>query len=313
MGLMRRVWDGPFKTPPQETITVGWALLKLFETAWRMLLIVLALIAALLLYLWQTEGSPLSSQVRVELSDAAAASCQKGYPIFASITNKSRKNLGEVDLKFHVYSQGKSDDVSVGSPSELKDILRPRQSINYCYRMPELQEGATGPYTVVAEVTYASELSKDVPLPPEPPPLVRVSSNPFHPDAPPQTIWTKVIGWFVVMICLALGASGGFGLIALCHRVFGVAVLEKFKSKKGDNTGWLIFLFAILNLAIVSAGSFALTSWGIDGWVTALDNWSWGHGLQDGGSILLAAVCAQWPWAVWLAIDGPKHLAAAGD
>lgn len=309
MGWIRRVWDGPFKTPPQETITVGWALLKLFETVWRLILIVLALFALLLAYLWQSEGSPLASKISVELNQAAAASCQKGYPIFTTIRNDSRKNVGEVDFKFHVYPQGKSEDVAVGSAIELKDILRPGRSVDYCYRMPGLEAAATGPYTVVPEVTYASELSKDIPLPPEPPPVVRLNSNPFHPNAPPQTIWTKVIGGFVLMICLALGASGAFGLIALCHRVFGVAVLEKFKSKNGDNTGWLIFLFAILNLAIVSAASFALTSLGMDGWVTQVDNWSWAHGLQDGGTVLLAGVCAQWPWALWLAFDGPNHLA----
>ena len=115
----------------------------------------------------------------------------------------------------------------------------------------------------------------------------------------------------MVLICLALGASGGCGLIALCHRLFGVRVLERFRSKKGDNTGYLIFLFAILNMIIVTAGSFGLTAAGLDGWVTQIDNWSWAHGLQDGGSILLAALVAQWPWALWFALDGPSHAEAA--
>lgn len=316
MGWIRSVWDGPFKTPPQQPVTVGWALLKLFETIWRLLLIVILLIALLAIYVWRAERNPLSSRVGIGLSRAPMDCVAKGFPILAHIENKSGKTIGEVNFQFRVFPQGTSKDVAyLGSFQQLPEILKPGEALDWCFPMPQVETGSTGPYTVAANVTYASELSKDVPLTSRPnpyanlvpPPLVRVNSLPLQPPAPPQTIWTKILGGLVVIVWLALFASGGLGLIALCHRLFGVRMLERFRSKKGDNTGYLIFLFAILNLAIVSAGSFGLTALGMDGWVTQVDTWSWAHGLQDSGSILVAALFAQWPWAFRIALNGPRH------
>jgi hypothetical protein len=316
MSWMRRAWDGPFKAAPQETITVGWALLKLFETIWRLILIVAALVASLAIYLWLAERNPLSSQVGVELSSSPSDCTAKGFPILAHIENNSNKTIGEVDLQLRVFPQGTSKDVAdLGSYQQQRNILRPGETLDWCYAMPQLEAGSTGPYTVAASVNYVSELSKDVPITSRPdpyaklvpPPLVRLTPLPLHPPSPPQTIWTKIRGGIVVIFSLVLFASGGFGLIALCHRMFGVQVLERFRSKKGDNRGWLIFLFAILNLSIVQAGSFALTALRMDGWVTILDTWSWAHGLQDGGLMLLAALVAQWTWALWFAINGPTR------
>jgi hypothetical protein len=317
MGWIRRVWDGPFKTPPQQPITVGWALLKLFETLWRLLLIVILLIALLALYVWQAELNPLSSQVGIQLNPAGSYCLSKGWPIHALIENKSSKTIGEVGLKFRVYPQGTSTDVVSYDylQPDLHNILKPGEVLDWCFSMPQLQAGSTGPYTVAADVSYAFELPKDVPVtsqpqPPSqgtPPPLVQINPLPLHPSAPPQTVWTKIVGGIVVLVCLALFAGGGLGLIALCHRLFKVRVMERFRGKKDDNVFWPVFLFTILNLVIVWAGSFAISSLGWDAWETQLDTWSWAHGLQDGGTMLLTAIACQWPWALWFALSGPQH------
>lgn len=40
------VWGGPFRTPPiQHPITVGWVLLKVLETIWRLFLVVVVAVA----------------------------------------------------------------------------------------------------------------------------------------------------------------------------------------------------------------------------------------------------------------------------
>jgi hypothetical protein len=316
MGWIRTIWDGPFKAPPQETITVGWALLKLFETVWRLFLIVILLVASLAIYLWQAERNPLSSQIGVELSSAPSDCVAKGFPILAHIENKSSKTIGEVDLQFRVFPEGTSKDVAdLGSYQQQDNILRPGEALDWCYAMPQLQTGSTGPYTVAVSVNYASELSRDVPITSRPdpyaklvpPPLVRLTSLPIHPPSPPQTLWTKIMGGIVVIVCVALFATGGFGLIALCDRLSKFRVLERFRSKKGNNTLYLVFLFTILNLIILSGGSWALSSLGWDAWETHVDSWSWAHGLQDGGTVLLAAVACQWPWLLRFALDGPRH------
>jgi hypothetical protein len=315
MGWIHRVWDGPFKTPQQQPITVGWALLKLFETLWRFLLVVLLMIALLAIYVWQSERNPLSSQVGVELSDSTTNTmlCKSGYPIFATIRNDSGKNIGEVSLRFRVYPHGKSDDVALGSYNDLHDILRPHQSLQYCFPMPELKAGAAGPFTLSAEVTYAAELSKDVPVPPEPPsimtisappPLVQVNAAALHPPAPPQTLWTKIMGAIVVLVCLLLFASGGFALMLLCDRLLRTRMVDKMRG--GARVYVMLLIFGFLNTCLVDAGSYGLTAYGWDGWLTGIDNWSWANGFTDGGVMFIGAVFCQWPWVVLFAVRGPR-------
>lgn len=166
MSWIRGVWDGPFKTPPQEPITVGWALLKLFETLWRLLLIVIALIALVVLYVWQSERNPLSSQIGIQLSPATSYCRSRGWPINALIENNSRKVIGELGLKFRVYPQGSSTDVVAYDyvQPDMHNILRPGEVLDWCFPMPQLQAGSKGPYTVALDVSYASELSKDIPV-----------------------------------------------------------------------------------------------------------------------------------------------------
>ena len=180
MGWIRTVWDGPFKTPQQQPITVGWALLKLFETVWRLLVIVVLLIAAIAIYAWYDARNPLSSQVGVGLSPAPIDCVAKGWPILARIENKSSKTIGELSLKFRVYPQGTSTDVVSYDylQPDLHNIIRPGEVLSWCFRMPDLDAGSTGPYTVMADVNYAVELPKDVPVTsppqPKPPPIIEV-------------------------------------------------------------------------------------------------------------------------------------------
>lgn len=166
MGWIRAVWDGPFKTPPQEPITVGWALLKLFETLWRLLVIVILLIALVAAYVWQAERNPLSSQIGIQLMPASSYCRSKGWPIYALIKNKSSKTIGELGLQFRVYPEGTSTDVVSYDylQPDLHYILKPGEVFDWCFSMPPLQGGSTGPYTVSADVRYAFELSKDVPV-----------------------------------------------------------------------------------------------------------------------------------------------------
>jgi len=165
MGWIQKTWDGPFKTPPQQPVTVGWALLKLFETLWRLLLIVLLLIAALALYVWYAERNPLSSQISIGLSPAPSDCTAKGLPILAHIQNKSDKVIGETDLQFRVYPQGISKDVAyLGAYQELHNILKPGEALDWCFPAPQVEEGSTGPYTIAVSVSSAEELPKGVPV-----------------------------------------------------------------------------------------------------------------------------------------------------
>lgn len=173
MGWLRKIWDGPFKTPQlAQPIAVGWVLLKLFETVWRLFLI-LCLLAALAIFgFWISERNPISSQIGIGLSPSPTGCVAKGWPILAHIENKSSKTIGEVDLKFRVYQRGTSVDVvsyNYTQP-ELHQILGPGKALEWCFAMPQLNVDSTGPYAIAADVTYASELSNGIPVTAAPPP-----------------------------------------------------------------------------------------------------------------------------------------------
>lgn len=181
MRTLERAWDGPFKTPPlQQPISVGWVFLKVLETLWRTFLILCVVVTVFLGFVWWSERNPLSSGISVELSPSTDYCQRKGWPITAHIVNKTRKTIGELGLQFRVYPQGTSQDVANGlSSPELHNILTPGQSLDWCFAMPEVEAGATGPYTVAADVTYASELPKNVPVTATPtPPLIKVVERP---------------------------------------------------------------------------------------------------------------------------------------
>jgi hypothetical protein len=319
MGWPRKVWDGPFKTPPlAQPITVGWVLLKVFETIWRLSLVLCVVIALFAIGIWYSERNPLASQIAVNLGQSSDECRAKGFPIHADIENKSSKMIGEVDIQLRVYPQGSSKDVVSysGSHHELHNIMRPGQALGWCFPMPELEPGSTGPFTVAADVTYASELPKNIPVtaapPPiettvSPPPLVRMSQGPQPPTTHrrigPKTIWQSASDLVGVVILFLLAASSGYALIGLFDRAFKTRMQAKLADDSADQGGCLAIPFiGFLNMGIVgTGGSYVLGLLGWDAWITRFDDWSWAHGLADGGMLLLAGLASQWPWLLFIA------------
>jgi len=295
----------------EHPISVGWVLLKILETIWRLLLILGVLIALGGIALWLSERNPLSSKVRVELSSPTDCPAT-GYPIQARIMNRSSKTLGEVDVQLRVYPQGKSEDVAsyLSARHELHYVLRPREELEYCFAMPQLEPGSTGPYTVTADVSYASEVSKDVPVgASEPPPVVRIAASNTH-RSTPRSQWAKVGDIVSVLICLALFGSGGYGFVLLFDRTFKTELRKKLLEGEDSNNQsglYAIVLAAGINTSIVVIGSYALAAFGWDGWVTDIDTWSRSRGFADGGIMLVTALICQWPWAL-LAVLQRSHL-----
>lgn len=194
MNWISRIWGGPFRTPPlQHPITVGWVLLKLFETIWRLLLIVVIVAVLVGGWAWYSQSHPLASQVEVDVAQYSPECKDPEYPVRVVVRNNSKKTLGAFDLEFRLYEQGKTENVvPYGSRrSEFHDILKPGYQIESCFRMPEAEPGSTGPYLVAADVTYAAELSEDVPVPVAPPPIITPRDAPA---APPPIVRTNTVG-----------------------------------------------------------------------------------------------------------------------
>lgn len=318
MSWASRVWGGPFRTPPlQHPITVGWVLLKILETIWRLVLVIALVAAAIGGFVWYSQENPLSSKVKVELNRPYPACTDPKYPVSVTLTNKTGKTLGEIDVAFHLYERGRTVDVASYSSRniELRDIVPAGHWVRYCFRMPQSEAGSDGPFTVVAEVTYAAKVSKNVPIteapgppapiitPTAPPPLVRTniasndSSTPAPPVRPKRTGLAKVGDVIGVLVLFILGASGGFGLLMLIDRIFRSRLADTLliENEKKDNRGCVVL------------GVLGVTNWGLIlaslNWLAAegmkrLEEWSWSVGLADGAPLLFGGILAQWPWLV---------------
>jgi hypothetical protein len=309
MNWVSRVWGGPFRTPPlQHPITVGWVLLKLLETIWRVFLLALVAIALLIGGIWFSQETSLSSQVKVKLSRATDYCRAKGWPIEAQITNSSRKTIGEIGLKFRVYPYGRSEDVAAyvaGSDRELHSIMRPGETLDWCFSMPQIGSNATGPFTLMADVTYASELPKGVPVTQsvQPPPIVTMAGPGTYTPPEKRTLWQKAGDVVGALVWIALLAFGGFGFALLGDRLFEKGLVARLNSNGKDNSGCLTLgLCALLNFLPVLAVSYALAAFRLYGWFEQIDQWSRSSGFADSGIMLVTAVASQWPWLLLLVV-----------
>lgn len=179
MTIASRVWGGPFKTPPlQHPITVGWVLLKLFETMWRLFLMLVAIAAAVGAWAWYEQAYPLKDEVKITVLQKSPDCKDPEYPVRVTLENESNKTLGEIDFAFRLYEQGESENIIEGGWDyiESHSILEPNYVLTSCYRMPKPRGNEKGPFYIAADVTYAAEVSKDVPVA-APPPMVQVDKN----------------------------------------------------------------------------------------------------------------------------------------
>lgn len=310
MSILGKVWGGPFKAPPMvQPVSVGWVFLKILETVWRALLVVCALVALIFAAIWASERNPLSSQITAEFVKGSTACTDNTRPLYVLLTNKSKKTIGEIGLNFRVYQLGRSQDIASYSAShpELRDIYQPGAVNGYCFSMPTVEPGRPGPYSVAVGVTYAGELSKDVPADAQPP-LIRTKGF----SSPTTTSWWgKVVTGLVVLLFFGMVLVGGYTLVALVDRVFKTSLLLRLNGDEGGIGP--LFAASGLNAAIVVGGSYVLGALGWDGWLNDLDAWSRSTTLADGGIMLLTGLACQWPWVVMLALltAKPDHTRSA--
>jgi hypothetical protein len=125
-----------------------------------------------------------------------------------------------------------------------------------------------------------------------------------HRRTGPKTIWQSVTDLVGVAILFLLAASSGYALIGLFDRAFKTRMQAKFVDESNDQRGCIVLPFAgLLNMMIVgTGGSYVLGLLGWDGWITKFDDWSWAHGLADGGMLILAGLASQWPWLIVIAV-----------
>lgn len=181
--LGRRIWNGPFAAPPlQQPVSVGWVLLKVLETLWR-LLVILAVLGGLLaawVYIDPIVNPPLRNQLAVLVRDndpGCAASPTK--PIGVEVRNRSKVIVGEWLLEMNAYEEGRSSDLAdrdyVSNPIEMDALLYPGTVAGFCFPRPALTSVTSRPITYVAQIGWAFEVSDERQAPP---PIVTVPVKP---------------------------------------------------------------------------------------------------------------------------------------
>lgn len=164
--ILRAAWNGPFHAGPlTHPVTVGDALLKLFQTVWRGLFVLVLLAAAGALALWIStlmQPTPLGEQIdataRVDLKQ-----CGKEQPLFVTFHNRSTRTIEEISFDWIARQKQRSSNLVTG-PKYLKSdvIIPPGRTAELCWSMPELEAvepGAVISYAV--DIHYASGQSAD--------------------------------------------------------------------------------------------------------------------------------------------------------
>lgn len=168
-----RVWNGPFHVGSlTRPVSVGDAILKVLETLWRVLVLVIVVpvFVLLIVAIWQyiidpTLFPPLKNKVQATArwDDGAAPivttvgapkpfRCTKDYPIKVEFYNRSRRTIRDTSFSIEANIPGRSSNVvDHYFSAHLDAIMQPQNGWTQCFSV-ELQPGLD-PSSVEYKVT----------------------------------------------------------------------------------------------------------------------------------------------------------------
>lgn len=165
-------WNGPFHVGPlTRPVSVGDAILKLLETLWRtlVLVIVVPVIVLLVVAIWQyvidpTFFPPLKNKVEatarwddgvapiVTVGRQKPFRCTKDYPVMVEFHNRSRRTIRDTTFSIEANVPGRSTNVvDHYLLAHLDAIMQPQNGWTQCYAV-QLQPGVD-PSAVEYKVT----------------------------------------------------------------------------------------------------------------------------------------------------------------
>jgi hypothetical protein len=180
--LANRVWNGPFFAGLRpESPTVGWVLLKVLESLWRLLIsiVLIGAFGALAIYFYDKSNPPLSSQVDAFIvPNAKECKTSVGRPMFLKLTNRSKETVGKTSLSISAFEQGQSTDLIDFNYKDFDGVIRSGSWISYCVAQPEFQRQPNRPVAWAVKVSYATSLDADYVEPQtEQPPVVTTNQR----------------------------------------------------------------------------------------------------------------------------------------
>ncbi|GLT02988.1 hypothetical protein GCM10007897_44250 [Sphingobium jiangsuense] len=155
--VCRTIWNGPFYIGKvTRPASVGDVLMKLLETAWR-LVVSAALLAGVVSiwfgYLNDKLFPPLKDQIEISASwdDGTMVSlppkigvkadtplkCEGNWPVRVQFFNRSSKTVSLVAFSIQAHQPNRSMDVSEYTPTRESDvIIPPRMGYSQCWSVP---------------------------------------------------------------------------------------------------------------------------------------------------------------------------------
>lgn len=152
--IARAIWDGPFYIGKlTRPVTTGEAILKYFETSWRITVVILAAALAIalgalgwvkILNPWLHPALEKKVAVRVTYDDGLAANgqpvandkgdrCSPDHPIKVHLENQSGKAITDIAFVIEGRRDGFSSNLLTGNNFKSDVILQPDYNWDPCY------------------------------------------------------------------------------------------------------------------------------------------------------------------------------------
>lgn len=153
--LALRIWNGPFHIGKlTQPTSVGDVMLKVLETLWRVIVVVVfaPAVALCLMLVWVSWLGPelfppLKDQIEIaaQYDDGAASiistgsksfRCTKDYPLKVEFYNKSRKTVGDVSFSIEANAREHSTDLALDTGYlHFDGIMKPGYGWTQCYKI----------------------------------------------------------------------------------------------------------------------------------------------------------------------------------
>jgi hypothetical protein len=174
------IWNGPFHIGElSRPVSVGEAILKIFESIWRLLVSLIVLIstaaASVALYYRFFQEKPIKTQImgRV-LYDIKA--CSKEYPLAAIFKNNSNHTVTKIHFKIEINAIGRSSNLNSKNNEYLSDmILPPGAEGGICVSSPALDRPINDAVVFYTPIISYAEFDDSI-----------VMITPSAPPAPPK-------------------------------------------------------------------------------------------------------------------------------
>lgn len=152
----RKIWNGPFYIGKvTRPASVGDVLMKLLETGWRFIILLLGVLAAgaASVATWAEVIEPrffppLEKQIKISAHwDDGKASvatvgkkpfrCSPDYPVMVTLENRSQRTVGEVEFAIDAREVNRSTILTESGFSRKADsIIKPGYVVRQCWSVP---------------------------------------------------------------------------------------------------------------------------------------------------------------------------------